>query len=906
MTEDRPTPEQMLARVQTEGDGNETPLHRGRLKLFFGYAAGVGKTYAMLQAAQALKSEGKDVVVGYVEPHGRPETEALLEGLELLPTQKAAYRGTTLNEFDLDAALVRRPEVILVDELAHTNAPGMRHAKRWQDVEELLAAGVHVYSTVNVQHVESLNDVVEQISGITIRETFPDEVFERADDIALVDIPPDELLERLRQGKVYIPEQAAHALERFFRKDNLLALREIALRHTADRVREDVELARRGRAVKTPWPTSERLLVCVGPSPSSAKVVRAAKRLADRMDADWIALYVETPATAAMTTASREQLNQNVRLAESLGAEVVLVSGRDIALELISYANSRNVTKIVAGKSDQSYRRQWFRTSLVDQLVGDSGDIDVFVVRGVEQTVPVESVFTLSEYNIRGWIGTALSLAAATLAALGFAAINFGEANLVMVYLLAVVFVATRYGTGPSIGASIGAVLLFDLLFTQPYYWVTVHDTQYIVTFAVMLGVGILASTLTSRIRYQATVAQNNERRTEALYRLSRRLTAISDPRQLVEEAERVVGEVFDAHAVVFLPDANRRIRPILGHPASFAASAAEFSAAQWVLDNNQPAGAGTNTLPSTQALYVPMSTPNGVVGVLAVQTEDPSITLSPDARHLLTTYATQIAFAIERERLGQQTKAAELRAETEQMRSSLLSAVSHDLRTPLAAIAGAGSTLIESLDALNRSTRNELLETICDESQRLSRLVENLLHLTRLSQGRMSINRQWHPLDEVIGSALRRIGRDLDGRIVQVDLPDDLPLGQFDDVLVEQLLINLLDNAIKYSDDESPIEIIVQAIDKCVLVEIADRGRGLAPGDETRVFELFYRGDQQTPDRRGSGMGLAICKAIVAAHGGNIEARNRPGGGAVVRFSLPFDEEPPFVNLAEAEARRP
>ncbi len=905
MNDERPTPEQMLARVKTEGEPESRDATRGRLKLFFGYAAGVGKTYAMLQAAQLMRKEGRDVVAGYVEPHGRPETEALLDGLACLPTLSVAYRGTTLREFDLDAALARKPEVILVDELAHTNAPGMRHAKRWQDVEELLTAGIDVFSTVNVQHVESLNDVVAGISGVTVRETFPDEVFDRADDVVLIDLTPDELLERLRQGKVYIPQQAAHALERFFRKDNLAALREIALRHTADRIHEDVETARRGVAAKVPWPTNERLLVCVGPSPTSAKVVRAAKRLADRLDAPWVAMHVETAQAARMGDLDRQRLYQHLRLAESLGAETVQISGEDVSREVLQYAGSRNVTKIVVGKTDEHLA--WWRPrvpSLVDRLIRHSGNIDVFVVRGVDEplSVTAHSAQQRGVPRVLPWLGTLAALIVATLVALAMHGLGFTEANLVMVYLLAVVAVAARWGALPAVAASVMSVLLFDVLFTQPYYWLTVHDTQYLVTFAVMLIVGLLASTLTTRARYQADVARRNERRTEALYRLSRRLTAISPTIQLTEEAEKMVGEVFDAYAVIFLPDDHDRIRPILGHAATFAASATEFTAAQWVLDHNEAAGRGTNTLPSAEALYIPMATPNRVAGVLAVQPANAGDVLSPDARQLLDTYATQIAFALERNRLTEKSQKAEVQVETEKLRSSLLSAVSHDIRTPLAAIAGAGSSLCQSFGSLDQRTRTELLETICDESDRLSRLVDNLLHMTRLSAGRISINRQWQPVDEVIGSALNRMGPQLRDRSVHIEIPENLPLGHFDDVLIEQLLLNLLDNAVKYSEQGSPIEIRAEGRSGRIAIEVSDRGQGLLDGDEQRVFDMFYRGADAKPDRRGTGLGLAICKAIATAHSGTIAATNRPAGGTTIRFELPFEGGPPKIEIERAE----
>ncbi|MCU0961229.1 MAG: sensor histidine kinase KdpD, partial [Pirellulaceae bacterium] len=814
-------------------------------------------------------------------------------------------RGTTLREFDLDAALARKPEVILVDELAHTNAPGMRHAKRWQDVDELLKAGIDVYSTVNVQHLESLNDVVAGITGVTVRETFPDEVFERADDVALIDLTPDELLERLRQGRVYIPQQAAHALERFFRKDNLAALREIALRHTADRIHDDVETARRSVAAKVPWPTNERLLVCVGPSPTSAKVVRAAKRLADRLDAPWVAVHVETARAARPADAPRRRLHDHLHLAESLGAETVQITGENISRELLQYALSRNVTKIVVGKTDE--QGAWWRRgrlSLVDRLVRDSGHIDVFVVRGAEDPVSVApgGARHAAIRGLQGGLGTVAALGAATLVALAMHRLGFTEANLVMVYLLAVVAVAARGGAAPALAASILSVLLFDVLFTQPYYWLTVRDTQYLVTFAVMLTVGLLAGTLTTRVRYQAEVARRNERRTEALYRLSRRLTAISSTLQLIDEAEKTVGEVFDAHAVIFVPDSHDRIRPVLGHIATFAASATEFTAAQWVLDHNEPAGRGTNTLPNAEALYVPMATPKRVAGVLAVQPVRPDQPLSPDARQLLDTYATQIAFALERNRLVEKSQQAEVQVETEKLRTSLLAAVSHDLRTPLAAISGAASTLAEAHDALDPHTRRELVDTIREESERLTTLVENVLHMTRLSSGHITLNRQWQPLEDVIGSALNRLERQLAGRDVSVRLADGLPLAHVDGVLLESVLVNLVDNAAKYSATGSPLQVHAEEDAGRIAVEVADRGQGLVPGDEQRIFEAFYRGANARSDRRGTGLGLAICRAIVQAHGGTIAARNRLGGGTVIRFTIPQGTAPPVCELLTAE----
>ncbi len=897
--QERPTPEQMLARIRSESTETEFGSE-GKLRLFFGYAAGVGKTYAMLKAAQAMKREGREVVIGYVEPHARPETQALTEGLEVLPRLEVTYRDSVLNEFDLDATLARKPEFVLVDELAHTNAPGCRHAKRWQDVEELLSAGINVLSTLNVQHVESLNDIVAEISGVQVRETVPDSILERADEVTLIDVSPDDLLERLRQGKIYVPQQAAFALEKFFRKNNLVALREMALRHAADRVHDDVEIARLGSASNRPWPTNERLLVCVGPSPTSAKVVRAAKRLADRINAPWIALHIESASAVQWSDADRQQLHRNLKLAESLGGEIVQASGDDVSQELLAYASSRNVTKIVVGKTGDQTNRWWRRpNSLVDRLLRDSGNMDVVVVRGVDETHPESTTWNSQSSNLPPlrWLEAIIYTVAATLITLLMNRADFSETNLIMIFLLTVVAVAARCGSLPSIAASVASVVIFDVLFVPPYYRITVYDSQYVVTFAVMLIVGLLASTLTSRIRYQADAARRNERRAEALYRLSRRLANTAKTADLLRETEQIISEVFDAHAVIYLPNDERKVRPILGHVASFAASAKEFATAQWVLDHNEPAGAGTNTLPSSEAIYIPLSTPDNVAGVMAIQPAKSGTQLSIDERQLLETYATQIAFAIERNNLSERSQRAELESETEKLRSSLLSAVSHDLRTPLAAIAGAAS----SLDAnINKETiepaSHALLETIVDESQRLTRLVENLLHMTRLSSGKVQINRQWQPVEELIGSALHRLDHVLAGRDVKVQVDGDLPLVHGDDILLETVLVNLIDNALKYSPTDSTIEVYSEPVSAGMAIQVADRGCGILPGDEQKIFEKFHRGSGPNTDRRGTGLGLAICDAIVRAHKGTITARSRPGGGTIVRFTIPNESKPPRI----------
>ncbi len=893
--DDRPTPEQMLARVKAEESSDAAgQKKRGRLKVFFGYSAGVGKTYSMLLDARAEKASGVDVVAGYVEPHGRHETEVLLEGLEQLPTLAVPYRGTTLREFDLDAALARKPELILVDELAHSNAPSLRHVKRWQDIEELLDAGINVNTTCNVQHVESLNDVIAKISGIIMRETVPDEVFNTADELALIDLPPEDLLERLAQGKVYIPAQAARALQNFFRKDNLVALRELALRRTAERVHADVQSARLARATRDVWATREQLLVCVGPSPTSARLIRAAKRLADSLGAEWVAVHVDTPETSNMSAKDRSRLLAHLRLAERLGAETATISGADMVEETIAYAQQRNVTKIVIGKSELSRHRFRSTQSPADRLIRETGEIDVYVIHGVAEPTATVEPTPRPAFAWRPWIGTGVVLAACTGLALVWHQLDLTEANLVMTYLLGVMLVAFRYGRAPAIAASVLAVVLFDVLFTEPYLTVVVNDGQYFITFAVMLIVGLIIATLTARVRRLAELSRRNERRIEALYRLGRKLTGINGVDFIAAETERAVAEVLGGETAVLLPH-HGSLRPILDHRASFAADPAEIAVAQWTFDHGQIAGRGTDTLPSAQALYLPLQSPNGTVGVLAVRHPDPVQLLLPEYRQILENYSTQVALAVDRDRLTLESDKARIEAETERLRSTLLTSVSHDLRTPLAVIAGATSSLLHANASMPEETRRELLEATSKETDYLSRLVENLLRLTQLSSaGPITINKEWHPLEDLIGSALRSVERTLSDRPVSVKLPPDMLWINADAVLVEQALVNLLENACRYTPASTSVEITAWPQGKRIVLEIADHGPGLPQGEEQSIFSKFQRGTSVKSDSRGAGLGLAICRAVMDAHGGRITAHNRENGGAVFRLEFLADSPPP------------
>lgn len=887
----RPDPDELLARVQRQ----EARTHRGRLKIFFGAAAGVGKTYAMLEAAQTRKAEGVDVVVGYVEPHNRPETEALLEALEILPPRLVDYRGTQLREFDLDTALSRRPALILVDELAHTNAPGSRHAKRWQDVEELLNAGVNVYTTVNVQHLESLNDVVAQITGTIVRETIPDSILEEADDVELVDVSPDELLVRLREGKVYLPQQAEQAIRNFFRKGNLMALRELALRRTAERVDEQMQVYRQDKAVAQIWPAGERIMVCISPSPLASRLVRAAKRMAASLHAEWITAYVETPHTMKLPEADRNRVIQTLRLAEQLGAEAVTLTGENITEEILNYANRQNVTKIIVGKPDHPVWRDLVFGSVLNDLIRKSGSIDIYVISGeVSPSQPARPYTVMGTAINWGLYVKAFSIIVVCSLIASMMFHSFAPANLIMVYLVGIVIVAARYGRGPAILASVMSVIAFDFFFVPPYLTYHVADSQYVVTFAVMLLVGVTISSLTTRIKDQAEAARERERRTTSLYEISQDFAHNSEVEALSQIAVRHIENVFDSKAVLLLPDKNKQLHVNGSENTSKKLTEQELSVARWVYDYGQEAGLGTQTLPGAQGIYIPLLTPRGKIGVLGVYPSQPSHFLSPDQLHLLETFANQTALAVERARLTDETEQAQVQIETERLRSSLLSSVSHDLRTPLAAITGAASGLLEREHNLDPRGR-ELAQVAYEEAERLNRLVSNLLEMTRLESG-VSVEKEWQPLEEVVGTTMLRLERLVGKRPLTIYLPDDLPLVPIDAVLIEQVLVNLLENAIKYTPANSPIDLSARAEGQEVVVEVADRGPGLPPGDEERIFDKFYRARLTTAS--GVGLGLSICRAVIEAHGGRIWAENRAGGGAVFRFTLPLDGEPPQIAI--------
>jgi two-component system sensor histidine kinase KdpD len=891
-SEPRRDPQEFLRRAKEE----DARRSRGKLKVFFGSAAGVGKTYAMLEAAREQREAGVDVVIGVVETHKRPETEELLAGLDILPPRLVEYHGTVLKEFDLDAALARRPTLILVDELAHTNAPGGRHAKRWQDVLELRDAGINVYTTVNVQHLESLNDVVGKITGVTVRETIPDSVFAQADEVELIDLSPEELRRRLEAGKVYIPERAGEAARNFFREGNLIALRELALRCAADHVDAQMQRYRRDRAVAPTWPVVERIMVCISPDPLSVRLVRAGRRLATRLGAQWVVAYVETPAHAKLSAEDRARVAATLRLAERLGAETTTLTGPKVSDEILAYARSCNVSQILIGKPARPVWKRILFGSDVDALVRGSGDIDISVISGERERDTIEPPRVRSRPAGGAAYGLAvLVVLLATGAASGASVMfpRFELSNIVMTYLLGVVGVAARLGRRPALLAVLLSVAAFDFFFVPPYFSFAV-DSQHLVTVTVMLIVALVISGLTVRVTRQAEAARDRERRTAALYALNRELASTRGISELLEVGIRHVLDVLGGQITILLPDGQGHLqtRATLMSPSRLDPN--DVGVAQWAYEHGQLAGAGTDNLSRGQMLFIPLRASRAAVGVLGVRPSQPGALDDAEPRRLLEAFASQIALAIERSLLAEEAQRAELRRDAERLRNSLLSSVSHDLRTPLTLITDAASALVAGGDTLDAATRRDLAETIHEKADRLNRLVSNLLDMTRLESGAAAVHREWQPLAGVVGAALRRMGRDLEGHPVNTDLPATLPLVPIDGALIEQVFFNLLDNAVKYTPEGCPIEITARAASGAVTVSFADRGPGLPADVLDRVFEKFYRAKPETAGG-GAGLGLTICQAIVSAHGGRIWAENRPGGGLVFNFTLPLAEGPPM-----------
>jgi two-component system, OmpR family, sensor histidine kinase KdpD len=909
----RPDPDALLAAVKAE----ESEQARGRLKIFLGYAAGVGKTYAMLEAAHQRLTEGVDVVIGLVETHKRPETESLVRGLPLIPRKRIEYRGTVLEEMDLDAVLARRPQLVLVDEFAHTNAPGSRHAKRYQDVQELLAAGIDVYTTLNIQHLESLNDAVAQITGVTVRETIPDTLLDEANEIEVIDLPPAELLQRLREGKVYVPDQVVRAIERFFREGNLTALREMALRRAAERVDDQMLDYMQTRAIPGPWPAHERLMVLLGSSPLSERLIRAARRLADELNAEWFAVHVDTPGAARGSPGEREGTAEALRLAEELGAKAVTLPGRWAAETAVAYARQHNITKILVGKPLRSRWQELLHGSTVDQLLRQGGPIDVYVISGTAQTPPPFRAPSWRPHRpFRRYLLSAGMVLAATL--LGFLldpALSLEKwnlfvgmldrgvrvpmhstgpaiepTNLVMLYLMVVVIAALRWGRGPAILASVLSVVAFDFFFIVPYLTFAVSDTQYVLTFTAFLIVGLVMSTLTARAREQADLALRRQLETAELYDLSRDLTSAADLDTILQVLLRHVESSFGRGAAVILPgnSPDDRVR-LAAAGSSIQVDDNEVAVADWVFRHGQPAGRNTDTLPAARLHYLPLKTARGTVGVLGVGgPESEGHYLGTDQQRLMEAFASQASLAIERSLLEQAARRAHVLEATDRLQTALLNSISHDLRTPLVSITGALSSLQQDEHQLDPVNRRSLIDNALTEAERLNRLVGNLLSMTRLESGAMRVSQEPCDLQDIIGAAIRQMEEPLADRKVGVEIPEGLPLVPMDFVLIVQVLVNLLDNAVKYSAPGTPIEVRARQSGDTVELEVADRGVGIPTEDLDRVFDKFYR-VQRPENVGGTGLGLSICKGIVEAHGGRIQARPRQGGGTIVMVTLPM-----------------
>ncbi len=901
----RPDPEQILEALK-QADSDK---HRGRLKVFLGAAAGVGKTYTMLEAAHQRQADGVEVAAGYVETHGRSETAALLEGLSVIPRRQVQYRGVTLEEMDLDAVLERRPQLVLVDELAHTNAPGSRHPKRYQDVEEVLNKGIDVYTTLNVQHLESLNDVVSQITGVKVHETVPDYVLEQAVEIELVDLPPGELIQRLHEGKVYVAETAERATQRFFRPGNLFALRELALRVAAKRVDRQMREYMAAHGIEGPWPAGERVLVSIGPSPMGERLVRTAARMAANLDAEWSAVFVETPGGRSLSDEQRTRMAQTMRLAEELGGKAVTLAGPDVAGELLHYAKAHNASRIVVGKSLRPGWTNPLQPSIVDRILARGSGLDVHVIstadrggaRRGRRRPPSGPRFSWDLLPWQGYVSATALIAAVTL---GGAALStrIAPTDIVMFYLLAVVASGLRWGRGPAVWASVLSALSFDVFFIPPHFSLTIAGFQYVITFIVLVVVAVVIGSQTGRLADQVSLSRRREAETAALYAFTRTIVASHDAGEIAAALTRHSSETMGCPAAVLLPDGGRLA--VASSTLGFDLNEKEMAAAEWSFANGAPAGRGESTLPGVDGRYLPMKTSRGVVGVLALRQDNAQVPLNLSQRLLPEAFASQAAVAVERALLSEEAKKAELAMEADRLHTTLLNSISHDLRTPLSSIIGALTVLTDREAQMDPTTRRDMIDTAREGAERLNRLVGDLLDITRLETGSLKLLWDWCDLEDMVGTVLEQLRPSLQGRDVQVRLEPGLPLVYADYALIAQVLHNLLDNAVKYSAEGTPITLSAERAGDAgdyVVISVADRGPGIPPDVRNRIFGKFFRIDRPGTGR-GTGLGLAICKGIVEAHKGRIWVEPREGGGSVFAFSLPLVAVPGGDTGAELE----
>lgn len=882
MKPNRPDPDKLLERVAAE------ERTRGRLKVYLGMAAGVGKTYTMLTDALVEKRRGVDIVAGYIEPHGRTETEQLVTQLDQIPFRTIQHKGMPVREFDLDAALRRRPSILLVDELAHSNAEGSRHSKRWQDIEECLSQGINVFTTLNVQHLESLSDVVTKITGIPVTETVPDSVVRNADEIELIDITPEELIQRFKDGKVYVPEKVDVALANFFRPGNLIALREIVLRLTAERVDDQLTTYRRLYDVREIWPAKPRVLVCISPNYFAERVVRTAGRLASSMRTEMVALTVENYSRPAVSEAKDKFIAKGLELAEALGAQIVRSVANDVVAEILKVAREKNANIIVMGKPVRSRIRDYFFGSIVDELIRMSGDHDVYVISDIVGESKVPLLPRSSPPTVRG-IFTALAVTILTTVFCALVHPFLELSNLVMFYLLAVAWAGSKLGRMESVITSVLSVLAFDFVFVPPRWTFVVADMQYLVTFIVMLGIALLISTLTLQLKAQAELVNRRERRTAALYDVSKRLASAVSPPQIAGIVKEKSIELFGFDGVLFLANEAGELSVPVGSNSKFEEDPNEVAVARWVADRKALAGVGTDTLVGARGRYIPLANARRFASVLGLDCR--SGEWQSSTTPLLEAFATQIGSALDRVIAEQESTTVQVEVERERVRNVLLSSISHDFRSPLTAISGAADTL-ESRYLTADFPGRDLLRSIREEASRLSRLVRNVLDLTRLEAGDVRLKIGWESLEELVGGALERTSSLLGDRQVDIDLPENLPLVRVDAISMEQVFVNLFENIAKHTPATTKVRITAK-VNHALTLEVSDNGPGLPIGKESRVFEKAFRGSDT---EHGFGLGLTICQAIMRAHGGTIIASNGQNGGACFTLTLPLPEHQPEV----------
>lgn len=901
MDENRPNPDELLAKINHA----ERKSEKGRLKIFFGYAAGVGKTYAMLDAAHTAKKLGVDVVVGYVEPHQRPDTLAMLKGLEQLQPLTITYKGITLNEFDLDAALERKPQLILVDELAHTNAAGCRNVKRYSDIEELLQAGIDVYTTVNVQHLESLNDIVASITQVVVKERIPDRIFDKADQVELVDIEPDDLVSRLNEGKIYKQTQAQKALGNFFIRENLIALREIALRRTADRVNRSAE-QNRLPTKSADYYTGEHILICLSSSPSNAKVIRTAARMASAFHAAFTALFVETPNTKELTDENRSRLRENLKLAEELGAKIATVYGEDIPYQISEYAKASGISKIVIGRSNSKPSIFHPRSNLVERLAALAPNVDVHIIPDTQP--PYRQKMNLKpklpNFNLIDFLKMFGILVTCTAVGYWFDMLGFSMSNIITIYILGVLVISTLttsriYG----VFSSIISVLLFNFFFIEPRFTFNAYGAEYPITFLVMLVASLITSTLTMRVKQQAKMTAMQAHRTEVLLDASRKLQRTKSMSDIVSQASQQLLKLLDKPFVLYMAQDNGLSEPLTFYPVhensheEICTDADEQAVAAWVYKNKKQAGVGTDTLPGAKAFYLPVRTHDKVFAVIGIVLKNGG-QIEPFERSILSAMLGEIAFAIDKYDLNEAQKLASTESEKERLRANLLRAISHDLRTPLTSISGNASVLLTDEKAIDSGARRKLYQDIYDDSMWLINLVENLLSVTRIDNGTMNINMQPELIEEIITEAMKHINRKASEHPISVDTGDGLLMVYADARLIVQVIINIIDNAIQYTEPGCAISVRAFQKDNMAVIEVADSGKGISDESKKKIFDMFYTANNNSGDnRRGLGLGLSLCKSIVNAHGGEIYVKDNQPNGSIFGFTLKVQEVSQFTS---------